>query len=80
MKIKKAIPRSIIIEPSHNGGFVVKTGCAVFAFVNKEGLIGSLDEYLRDPKKMETDYNKTIGGPAAEVPGPQPPTPEGDPR
>ena len=58
MKLGKAIPYNITIEPSDNQGFRVNIGCGHFVFSDATLLQEGLDEYFEDPKKWEAEYNK----------------------
>jgi hypothetical protein len=63
MKLGYAIPHEIRIRASANMGFIVKIGCGEFVVVNEKVLLDDLQEYLKDPKKWEGDYNKMPGNP-----------------
>ena len=60
MEFKKAIPREVVIQPTHNGGFIVHTGCCQLAFSEPEDLLTALRQYLIDPEKAEKSYNELI--------------------
>lgn len=61
MKLGYAIPHKIIIRASANMGFIVKIGCGEFVAADRIGLINSLNVYLEDAVKWETEYNKLPG-------------------
>jgi hypothetical protein len=61
MKLGKVIPHTITIEPSDNHGFVIKIGCGVFTALSASQMLLDLQEYLKDPEKWETEYNKSRG-------------------
>ena len=61
MKLGKAIPYDILIQPSANMGFVTRIGCGTFVSKTKIDLIGDLESYLSDPAKWENEYSKTMG-------------------
>lgn len=58
MEFKKAIPRTITIEPTANGGFIVTAGCCTLCFGNTARMVEAMDEYLSDPEGHEKRYNE----------------------
>lgn len=72
MKFKIAIPYQIIIDATHNGGFIVTVGCARMGYSTKEALLSDLEEYIDNPKFVEDSYNKCCGNRLQPVPE-QPP-------
>ncbi len=50
--------RQIEIRTTANGGYLVHVGCTYFAYEDKEKLIADLGEYIRDPQKIEEEFNK----------------------
>ena len=67
MKLGYAIPHEIRIKASANMGFIVKIGCGQFVAVNEKVLLDDLEEYFKDPKKWEEEYNKLPGRGTDEV-------------
>ena len=61
MEFKLAIPRDIVISPSHNNGFTVTTGCCRLVFADRAELIAALGEYLADPDGHEKKYGNNTG-------------------
>jgi len=57
MKFGKAMGRGISIRPSSNNGFIAKIGCCTMVYKNAEDLLTDLEEYLKDPKAVEKEYN-----------------------
>jgi len=50
--------RTIEIRTTANAGYIVQVGCSQFAYTDKEALLKDLGEYIRDPQKVEEEYNK----------------------
>jgi hypothetical protein len=58
LNFKRAIPRGISIEPTHNGGFFVTTGCCRLCFADANSLCAGLREYLENPDLFEKQYHE----------------------
>ena len=58
MEFKSKPMRDIHIRPTANDGYIVNVGCTNFAYTDPEKLITDLGEYIRDPQKVEEEYNK----------------------
>lgn len=63
MKFEKALPYDINISSSSNMGYIVKVGCSVNVFTNKNDLLVALQEYIDNPKKVEKEYNESFPPP-----------------
>jgi hypothetical protein len=61
-------PYSLEIHPINNG-WVVKVGCQLVAFTDRDHLIQKMDEYLRDPRKFIRAYEEQL---KKEIPIPVP--------
>jgi hypothetical protein len=58
LEIGRVIDRKIVIEPSANKGFIVRSGCGTFVAKNIDELLSGLGEYLRNPDVYEKKYNE----------------------
>lgn len=56
MELGNVLPHPITIEGSSNKGFIVKTGCCICVFTNKEVMLDAIEEYINDTEKMEKAY------------------------
>ena len=61
MKFGRAIPYSIVIEPTANMGFAVHVGCCHVSFEDWGIMLDALKEYLNNPKGVEAEYNRVCG-------------------
>ena len=57
MNFKRAINYNIQIEPTQNNGFIVRVGCACFAYQNATDLISELEAYLNNAEAWEKKYH-----------------------
>jgi len=60
MKFKRSIPYQISIDPTPNGGFICKVGCATLAYAGYTKLIRDLTEYFENPVDVEKQYNDDV--------------------
>jgi hypothetical protein len=67
MEFGNALPYDIKISGSHNKGFIVKAGCCIAIFTEKEKLLEAIGEYIDDPKGMEKKYNESDANRTQEV-------------
>lgn len=58
MEFKQKPMREITIRATANGGYLANVGCTNFAYEDEEKMIADLGEYIRDPQKVEEEYNK----------------------
>jgi len=76
LKFELAFPYNIQIEPTVNGGVIVRVGCAQLTYENTNKMLKALKEYFSDPEAAEKAYNacnalRAGGGEVATAP-PQP--------
>jgi hypothetical protein len=61
IKFGKAIPYDIHIRALDNFSFHVKVGCCQCSFPDRRSLIEALDDYLQNPEKIASEYDKMSG-------------------
>lgn len=61
IEFREAIPHTITIKSSANGGYIVRAGCVTLCFNNGQMLVEALAEYLKYPKGVENRYNESKG-------------------
>ena len=59
MEFGNVLPYDINIKGSSNKGFIVKTGCSTCVFTDAEEMLKAIDEYIKNPKGLEEEYNKS---------------------
>lgn len=59
--VKRSFKYAIRIDPSDNGGAIVKIGCCTLVFDTTEAMTQGLDQYFSDPEKWEAEYSKLPG-------------------
>jgi len=52
-----AFPYNIQIEPTVNGGVLVRVGCAQLTYENTNKMLKALKQYFADPEAAEKAYN-----------------------
>ena len=58
MEFGRVINNNIIIEPTSNMAFVVRVGCATFAYNSTIDLIADLEAYINNPAAYEKKYSE----------------------
>ena len=66
MEFGRVINNNIIIEPTNNMAFIVRVGCATFAYSNKMELIADLEAYINNPAAYEKKYSETREVPVSD--------------
>jgi hypothetical protein len=56
------LPYDIHISGSGNMGFILKCGCCVCTFTDKEEMLKAIGEYIDHPGEMEKKYNTSNKG------------------
>lgn len=59
MKIGNDVKHKITIEPTSNGGFYVKVGCATAAFSGKEDLLEGFKAFIEKPDVYMKLYSES---------------------
>ena len=57
LKFELAFPYNIQIEPTVNGGVIVRVGCAQLTYENTNKMLRALKDYFADPEAAERAYN-----------------------
>lgn len=65
-ELGRAFKWDINIQPSDNGGAIVKIGCSTLAFDDTKSLCAGLEKYFSDPDGWEKKYNAMDPREAAE--------------
>ena len=53
-----AIPHTVSITASDNGGLIVMIGCVTMTYTDPDTLLQDLARYLRDPEEIEQQYRE----------------------
>ena len=75
LKFELPFPYDIQIQPTVNGGCIVRVGCATLSYSNTNKMITDLRKYLADPEAHEKAYNECQRNRPVEVASDRPETP-----